>query len=875
MLYKLLESERVCSGICTKGEKGDKGDQGEQGVAGENGAAGAQGEPGQNAPSPQIDPETGNWIVYVWDEATGDYKATVTDVYAQATKVFVVEKEGFIELNVDGVAYLLPTTSDAYTVEAPYQTVEVTSEYAKWNPTSANSDYQTLLKAFPELAEIEKDTRLTQGGELPVLVTPASIDLTDGFKFSLQHITEGIVEDITLSNPKKGLSDDWKIENNVMTRSASAADCYWTLQVEQALVKNEYATIKNAALVVENANGKVVKTPFSYTIGEVNDLTNRPIKIIPGNTPVEYASEIDLFAAPVGESAPISLENEFNGKYIITLPNQLQVEKYGLSIVDGHKLVIANPGSETNIKVTVHIVALGLNGSVAHDDIDVTIENSIPAVGQLQSKDIILSTKALYTGAEEGQYVTWNFDELKLSTATQKQTFISAANKVIKVYDKDDEVIKTYPVSVLNAANELANYSDAQTLRIALMSKDLIPGDYKVVLEASNTDANGKTIMVYKTETTMKVSNPAAEDIFKLASGYVKDGVMQAVGNSDGSNITFDIQQGIVVPSYATLITSTADDLAYVDMDKESWLNSDGSATWGIANWVSGKNLVIPVEGKKFTNISTTAEDESKETTSRLYKTRNIRATYYLFGNQNNTIDYEFEVEVVSPVYSTEPTSVVKVDATKLTLDATTQKVDIATITKAVYAAGKKAGQEYYLFDTPKVDDNILYNKPKTSGNYVVNSANVPVEIDREDLIAFGMAASDYVKLDSNQKFYVQTVDQKYSNSTLVGWNTIYADKDGKYKNLFNKYKNLIAFESTSSTTTNNAADELVDAATISFVSPTEAEKYAKLSGTTVTRALQPGVDMPAGQVKVVMQIVVKDKWGMTMKVPFEVTIKQ
>ena len=164
----------VDTGVCAKGEKGEQGEQGEQGETGEQGPAGEAGEPGK---SPYIDKETGNCD---------------SGVYAGSTQIYVVEKEGFIELNVDGTAYLLPTTSDAYTVEAPAAVVKVEVETAEWNPTTTSKNYQALLKAFPEIGEIEKDSLLKQGAELPVLVTPASIDLADGFKFSLQTLKDGV-----------------------------------------------------------------------------------------------------------------------------------------------------------------------------------------------------------------------------------------------------------------------------------------------------------------------------------------------------------------------------------------------------------------------------------------------------------------------------------------------------------------------------------------------------------------------------------------------------------------------------------------------------------------------------------------------------------
>ena len=191
-----------------------------------------------------IDKETGNWFVWEWDEATSEYKAVDSGVYAGSTQIYVVEKEGFIELNVDGTAYLLPTTSDAYTVEAPADQVKVefeTAEWTEWN--SNNADAKTLLKQFPELAEIKKDAVVKQGGKLPLIVTPASIELDDQYTYSLVNL-KGETAEITVSSPVKGLPEglEWENDGKLVSRSADASSCLWTLNVEPAFdeKKKEY-----------------------------------------------------------------------------------------------------------------------------------------------------------------------------------------------------------------------------------------------------------------------------------------------------------------------------------------------------------------------------------------------------------------------------------------------------------------------------------------------------------------------------------------------------------------------------------------------------------------------------------------------------------
>ena len=237
----------VDTGVCAKGE------QGEQGEAGEQGPAGEAGEPGK---SPYIDKETGNWFVWEWDEATSEYKAVDSGVYAGSTQIYVVEKDGFIELNVDGTAYLLPTTSDAYTVKAPADQVKVefeTAEWTKWN--SNNADAKTLLKQFPELAEIKKDAVVKQGGKLPLIVTPASIELDDQYTYSLVNL-KGETAEITVSSPVKGLPEglEWENDGKLVSRSADASSCLWTLNVDpaKASIRWNLEDLKFSAVQLDN-----------------------------------------------------------------------------------------------------------------------------------------------------------------------------------------------------------------------------------------------------------------------------------------------------------------------------------------------------------------------------------------------------------------------------------------------------------------------------------------------------------------------------------------------------------------------------------------------------------------------------------------------
>ena len=878
----------VDTGVCAKGEKGEQGEQGEQGETGEQGPAGEAGEPGK---SPYIDKETGNWFVWEWDEATSEYKAVDSGVYAGSTQIYVVEKEGFIELNVDGTAYLLPTTSDAYTVEAPAAVVKVEVETAEWNPTTTSKNYQALLKAFPEIGEIEKETLLKQGAELPVLVTPASIDLADGFKFSLQTLKDGVVEDITLSNPTKGISGEWNVDYwGVMSRSASEDDCLWTLQVNQEMNEDgKYAETKSAtALVVENANGKVVKTPFAYTISNT-DVRNNVI-IYQGDNP-ELAAEIDLLAPVSNEptaTAPINFENEYEGKYIIELANQLQVEKYGLSIVDGHKLVVANPGNDTTIPVTVKVTALGLNGSTDSQTFTINVAQTIASTGQLSEKNITLSTKAVSSSDSRiGQIIKWDIEELGFTTATQLNNFI-AAGPTITLVDKDEVEYGPYAVQVVKADGTQANYSNADAFQFVLPSADVIPGDYKVVLEA----ANGTTV-IYKTETSMEVTNPKVEDLFGLATAYTTDGkVLQVVGDINGNTITYDITNGVVLK----IRNASATLIEFEDLDHSNWLESDGSQNWGKANWVNGRSiLTVNTQGY-----------ETAEGKEHLYKERNIRGTYTLFGNPQNEIEYDFKVEVMSPVYTS--------DGSNITIDATKmagffgKTIDVKNGITAKYAAGINKDKALSLFTVDRRTEHVTdYTKYKNDGTYVQSADSKPIKIDNADLIYFGMSVADFTKVTDEDQYFIQVKEQKdvvidgtASTSTLAGWADIVAAVDGKiydyqngsyvqikkdaelnerdknYKTIFNKYSSQMGYNDTKPVSINgsNASDE-IKGVKFAFVNE-DAKKYGLIdakTGVITTNATINESDLANGKAVVGVKMTVEDDWGMKMTKTFDVTI--
>ena len=824
-------------------------------------------------------------------------------------------------MSVDGVEYTLPTTSDAYNVDAPYSSVQIRIETGRWNPTTTSADYNKLLKEFPEIGKIEKDSLLKQGAELPVLVTPSSIDLTKGFKFSLQSLNDGIVENITLSNPTKGISDEWYIQHkylpvyseqdingdgilndvidwvegeSYMTRGASKDDCFWTLQIDQKLVNNNYATAQDVALVVENANGKVVKTPFVYSINRIYSVGN--VYINRGSDPI-LANEIDLLAPVVLENgtkrtAPIYFNNEFEGKYIITLTNQIQVEKYGLEIVDGHKLVIKNPGNDTSIPVSLNVIALGLNGSTANRDVNINVSQTIEAGdNQLAEKNFTLSVKkAENSDTEAGQFITWDIDELGFTTATALQNFIDAGKTITLINEEGVEYTPNNGIKFIKAdGTETYSYKDAVKLRFKLLSGEVVPGSYKFVLEAKN----GSTT-IYKTETTMEIANPKIEDLFGLATAYTKDGILQVVGkvNETTSKVSYDIEDGVV----KKIDLAKAELVAFEDLDYVNWLASDGSQSWGSENWVTKDEILIDIEG-----VNT---DEGK---NRMNKERKIRGTYTLFGNTENKVEYEFDVKVLSAVYTADGSNV-KIDASKMA-GTFGKTIDLTKGISATYAAGINVGKDLQLFDINTQASDIPYpvygidTYTETQG-YVLDTTGKPIAIDKDDLIAFGMSPADYVNLDANKTLYLMKDNQTTAGEAYNGWSTImtellnvYDSKEGALvlkqglnansdevkavaakKALFDKYSKLIDWDIDYKHVDAEVKEKAAEIKSVKFAfADNDALKYCSSIGSETgvisTKSDIAESDLVNGKAVVNVKVTVTDIWGLNMTKSFQVTI--
>ena len=899
------------------GIKGEDGKNGVEWTIGDDGfwykdgektdhqAVAKDGKPGVTAPSPSISAD-GKWVVYEWDATKGEFVAKTTEIPAQGTSAYVVKKDGVYVLHIADETgafqdVTLPATSDSFVVSAPGSAVNVTFEQANWTPVTSSNDKKLLAKlteVFPEIADYKKGDLLKQGGNLPVLVTPANVELTDKFSFSLQSI-KGEVSEAVLSNPEKGMPvnsevDTWGV---VTTRSASAESCFWTLNVEPALNKkgDKYVGIdKPHSLVIENEKGTVVKTAFAYRLIITN---NADVEITTPLTSVENADAIDVFAKDENGDAIFNVEHGLNGYFILEATEPIEVERYQITI-NGSNLVIGNmPADQTSIKVNLKLTHLGLNGSVAEATTTLTIGQEIVANGSLADKTVTLSSDDNYL-----QKVRWNIEDLGF-TSVQLDQFLSATKTMKLTYvDEDGETqdFITYAISAFDKdGNVTTDYKKAVTFGFTLNSKDYVPRDYEIRLEAETNSA-----VVYAAEATLTVKNPTNNAI-KLADALVKDGVLQITG-TPGANITYVMENGFVIKTDATG-TKVATNLKFTDL----------SATDEDPSWIQPNGTTLSIEDYNY--------DNAKE--QKLYKTRHFKVEYTLFGNADNKEEMEFDAVVLSEIYNADATAAIKLKDMSAIFTSDNKKnfISIASnVTSAIYAAGSNRGKTYNLFPGVKTTTEGAsaavydYSKPLNASGSAATATD-----DTDDLVVSG---KNYVEAPKNTDMIVmgftetELKDATSANPAKIYyiaasnwakiWNTAkeyyhadgtaikVGDKDKEVAAadkaavaIFNEYKSKIDFVVTTEAvdgeeTTILDADKMqaanIKSVTVEFVDKETAAKYATITPQTVGTVVYDykiqaksnlDEDIPSGKVTLAVKMTVLDDWGMKMVRNFNVTL--
>ena len=823
---------------------------------------------------------------------------------------------------------MLPTTSDAYTVEAPADQVKVefeTAEWTEWN--SNNADAKTLLKQFPELAEIKKDAVVKQGGKLPLIVTPASIELDDQYTYSLVNL-KGETAEITVSSPVKGLPEglEWENDGKLVSRSADASSCLWTLNVEPAFdeKKEEYkSTDGRSSLLVENSKGTVVRTAYAYTV-ESADITD-DVNVVSNTSSFKYAETIDVLEAPEDGKAMFELKNEYKGYVVLEATNAVQVEKYGITI-DGTKVTIANmPVNETQIEVTLKLTAAGLNGSVKSHEKRFSITQGVESVGMLADKAVTLNVDPAKAS------IRWNLEDLKFS-AVQLDNFFSGKVTLTATREKDDKKYVAYNGSITwyNANSQVTTY-DPQTatwrngtaVTFGINVNGAVPGaaldghiseqftatEYELTL----TSMKG-TSVIYSDDATLTVSNPDAADILRLNPAFVEDGVLQVSALPTGNNVDYDFESGIIK---ANAYTTALGDPTFTDMDYKTFVdnggdtqNSNDFANW---DWIENGELHVNkwIEGS---NVPANQQH--------MYKVRKIRAQYPLFYNENNKITFDFEVVVKSQVYSDDPTKVITFDNDKLVAvyggaDGS-NKVDIKNAVKsAVFALGSDKGKSYTLFATKAekikatgyaygITDGLT--TAVSSVNYMLDANNMLIELAVKDMNYLGYSGDEILAAQKGEeKFYLREADYKKLWDSVKNQTYFYrkvedklyyyalqdaaaANKDADYTR-FIAYATQIKFQTQKDivvgTTTEKPADNRIVSVAIKAVDKNYAAKFIENindfggnlnlnafdgnSVITVKDQLEEGVSETS---TVDMQLIVKDIWNKTMYVPFKLTVK-
>lgn len=916
---------------------GEKTDHYALGTKGEDGKPGTNGTNGVTAPAPKINAD-GFWVVYEWDVTNNQFVEKVTEVSAQGTSAYVVEKDGVYILHIADETgafqdVTLPATSDSFVVEAPAAMVTVNYDYAKWKPAVTNKDYKALLAVFPEIGDIEENSLVKQGGNLPVLVTPASVNLAEGFTFSLQDV-KGKTIDIKVSDPTKGLPASANMSgSNMTTRSAEASDCFWTLQTEPSIddKKQFVVTSSTSSLVVENAKGTVVKTAFAYQV-KSNPLTSKSVEINPftdeGNNSIttaqaSYAPEIDLFAYDETLKAyPIYLKYAYQGYFIIEPSNAYEKEKYGLS-VEGQTLKVANmPSDVTSIKVHLNVVALGLNGSATHKEVELQIGQEVAATGSLKDQTVALTGK--------DQTVKWNIADLGLS-AVELDKVLTAGLKMSvsrEYFDDNDNEIKAYTYNdavtyydasgnktTYNATDHKWNGKEGVTFGIEFSAvnaatteptpeKDYVAeqwtgADYTVKLTSST---GSPATVIYSAEAMLTTTLPSSmSEYIKLAPAFVENGILQVTGTVRGSTVNYDLKDALVLKNVKVK--------EIIDLDYDSETVNDN--LYSSYNWMNGTPntegyATLAVNTWKEKNVTGFIEAKDQQ----LYKTRNIRAKIYFFGNIANEANFDFQLVVKSTIFSDKPADVVTFTADKLVSVYGGNAIKVKeAVDEAIYAAGPKRGTAYNLFGTSAGNKNVTdYTSADNDGTYILTATKAPIQIETADLTKFGMSAADFVQLQSTDKFYLQQNQYNAStvnsnmNASITGWKAIVAAVDGViynyvngvykqikqdnalnsqekiYKELFDKYSPKINYIATKPVVTSAVpVGDGVDNVTLRFADATEAAKYVDITtlGNFEVKPLAvKNLTVDPKDVEIPMYLVVKDKWGKTMNVPFNITVK-
>lgn len=515
------------------------------------------------------------------------------------------------------------------------------------------------------------------------------------------------------------------------------------------------------------------------------------------------------------EEAMFTLANQYDGYFILEATNAVQVEKYGLSI-EGSKLTIAKmPSSDLSISVTLKLTALGLNGSAVSKEATFTISQGVEATGELADKSVTLAAKP------EDAALRWNIADLGLS-AVQLDNFLNGDGANVKLtatrYDADTETKKVAynaAVTFYNAKGKETTYTsadskwnngdavtfgfdlDATAESAALIGytvEKFLPKEYVLTL----TSTNGNTV-IFSAEATLTVSNPTTA--IKLNPAFVENGILQITGGKSiatDDEVNYTLTEGIIIDK--TYITGDISSVTFKDLDNANYVEEGGSDNTHFAfpNWIETSPKL---KANKWDD-----DEEVTDAEQQMYKVRKVRATYPLFGNTDNTVDFDFEVIVKSEVYSEDASKAIVMNEDKLSAvyggkDKTNQ-IDITKAIKSnVFVAGSDKGKTYNLFAVKggdiKVNGYQYGTIPSVASadgklKFAVDANDMMIEIAVADMKAFGFKSDAILKAQQGTaKYYLlaanTAADGDADSKEYVGVKTlaeIWTDND----DVLNKY---------------------------------------------------------------------------------------
>ena len=420
------------------------------------------------------------------------------------------------------------------------------------------------------------------------------------------------------------------------------------------------------------------------------------------------------------------------------------------------------------------------------------------------------------------QSVLWDITEQEFSATQTKQLYDAVASIEVSYIDEEGEkqVVKTYTKNngllkmKANGTATATGYANWANLGFTLDAADYKEGEYNVLIKFMNAEG---TTVIYSAAATLNVNNPELGATYvKLVPGFVdENGVYQITGTPtelSTANISLNDVKDVVMYNLkdALILGKGAAIKEIIDLDNAEY------AEEGREDEAFEMHNLVKVDNKNNTwNLvvnqwayewETLVPKWRSDIYNQLYQTRNIRAMISLFGNEDNVVPFDFQVEVKSELYTETVADAVTFDAAKLAIEFGAQNVtgtaadesviDIkAAITKAIVQAGTDKNKTYTLFATTKsvaagdaVTTVYNYSSPKSAGGLLLKGDNI-VKLTKVEYLkmcdAFGVAADS--KYDDENKYELTVNDW----TAIWGIAQLFYNEDGsaKYRDVNNDGK--------------------------------------------------------------------------------------